>query len=40
MALGVGFVICIFSLINSFGMAALDRRADKKNKEANENNRE
>ena len=39
-ALGVGLIICIFSLINSFGMAALDRRADKKNKESDENNRQ
>ena len=36
-ALGVGFLICIFSLFNAFGMSILDRRADKKNKE---NNRE
>ena len=32
-ALGVGFIICIFSLANAFGMSILDRRADKKNKE-------
>jgi MFS family permease len=35
MALGVGFIICIFSLACAFGMAILDRRAESKNKEDN-----
>jgi len=35
LALGVGFVICIFSLLSAVGMAALDRRAENKNKEDN-----
>lgn len=34
-ALGVGFIICVFSLANAFGMSILDRRAEKKNKESN-----
>ena len=36
-ALGVGFVVCVFSLFNAFGMSILDKRADKKNKEDNDN---
>jgi len=32
-ALMVGFGICLFSLANACGMAALDRRAEKKNEE-------
>lgn len=35
-ALGVGFIICIFSLACAVGMAALDRRAENKNKEDNQ----
>jgi len=35
-ALGVGFVICLFSLACAVGMAVLDRRAEVKNKEDNE----
>ena len=35
MALGVGFIICLFALANGFGMAYLDKRAEDKNKEDN-----
>jgi len=35
-ALGVGFIICLFSLANAVGMASLDRRAENKNKEDNQ----
>lgn len=35
MALGVGFLICLFSLACAFGMAILDRRAEQKNKDDN-----
>lgn len=31
-ALGVGFIICIFSLFNAFGMSILDKRAELKDK--------
>lgn len=31
-ALAVGFAICVFSLLNGFGMLILDRKAEKKNK--------
>lgn len=34
-ALAIGFIICIFSLLNAVGMSVLDRRADTKNKEDN-----
>lgn len=33
MALGVGFVLCIFSLVNGIGMAYVDRRAEEIDKE-------
>merc|ERR1711988_509018 len=36
-ALGVGFIICLFSLLNAFGMSVLDKRADTKNKEDKQN---
>ena len=35
MALGVGFLVCLFALANGFGMAYIDKRADDKNKEDN-----
>lgn len=31
-ALGVGFIVCIFSLLNALGISFLDRRAELKNK--------
>ena len=35
MALGVGFIVCLFALANGLGMAYLDKRAEDKNKEDN-----
>lgn len=35
-ALGVGFIVCLFSLLSAVGMSYLDKRADTKNKEDNQ----
>ena len=34
-ALGVGFMLCVFSLLNSFGIACIDKKSEDEEKEAN-----